>query len=64
MQNKGKVLSKKKPNFLSSIRDIKVKDKDVKFLAKELDIDDLRATTLLRQNEANLQKAIKNYIHN
>jgi len=48
---------------LYSLKDVKVNSKDVAFLAKELELDNIKATTLLRQNGADVQKAIRAYIN-
>jgi hypothetical protein len=49
--------------WIISYKDVKVSDKDVTLLMKELDLDKPAATKLLQRNEANLQKALRAYIH-
>jgi len=48
--------------LINSLRDVKINSKDVTFLTKELELDNIKATALLRQNGGDLQKAIRAYI--
>lgn len=45
-----------------SYKDVKVNDKDVTLLMKELDLDKASATKLLQRNEANVSKALKSFV--